>query len=168
MPPSRPRLPLLPAALAVGLLAAPLSAATPRDELLRYVPGDAGFCLVVQGLRDKLADVQASPMAKQWAKFLPALAGAAEWKHLTEAEAYLKKNLGAGWADLRDDLLGDAFAFAYRPGPADKPEQEQGLFLVRARDAKKLAGLVEKLNALQKQTGELKGLTQREHKGVKY
>ena len=147
MPMPTPR-PLL-AALTAVLIAAPLPAAAPRDELLRYVPADAGFCLVVQGLRDKLADVQASPMVKGWAKLAPALAATEEWKQLAEAEAYLKKHLGVGWSDLRDDLLGDAFALAYRPGPAGKPEQEQGLFLVRARDAKKLAGLIDKLNALQ-------------------
>lgn len=155
------------AALAVALTAAPLTA-SPRDELLRYVPPDVGFCLVVQGLRDRLAEVQGSPMGKHVAAMLPALAGADEWKQLADAEAYLKKHLGVGWADMRDDLLGDAFAFAYRPGPADKPEQEQGLFLVRARDAKKLAALVDRLNALQKQTGELKSLDEREHRGVKY
>jgi hypothetical protein len=40
--------------------------------------------------------------------------------------------------------------------------------MVRARNAKKLATLVDKLNALQKQTGELKEVTEREHKGAKY
>src|SRR5262245_58001044 len=137
MPPFQPRRRYLLASLALTLCAGPVSASAARDELLRFVPSDVGFCLVVQGLRDKLADVQASPFGKELAKLAPAVA-ADEWKQLTEAEAYLKKHLGVGWADLRDDLLGDAFAFAYRPGPADKPEQEQGMVLVRARDARKL------------------------------
>ncbi len=49
-----------------------------------------------------------------------------------------------------------------------KPEQEQGLFLLRARNARTLATLVQKLNELQKGTGELKELVEREHRGVKY
>src|SRR5207253_3256795 len=39
---------------------------------------------------------------------------------------------------------------------------------VRARTAAALAGLVERLNKAQKESGELRSLTEREHKGVKY
>lgn len=151
-------------------LSAPAVAASPRDELLRYVPADVGFCLVVQNLRDKLGDVAASPLAQHVGKGggIPLLAGSAEWKQLAEAEKYLKKHLGVGWADLRDDLLGDAFVFAFQPGAGGKTEQDEGMFLVRARDGKKLAALIERVNSLQKKTGELKELTDREHRGVTY
>jgi hypothetical protein len=151
-------------------LAAPVAAAEPRDELLRFVPDDVGFCLVVQDLRGRSADVLDSPFAQAFAKspLAARFAGAGEWKQLSDVEKYLKQHLGVGWKELRDDLLGDCFVFTYRPGPIDKPDQEQGAFLVRAREAKPLAEFVRKLNKLQKESGELKELSEREHKGVKY
>src|SRR4051794_9682375 len=120
--------------LVTSVVAAP-AAAAPRDEVLRFVPDDVGFCLVVQDLRGTSADVLSSPFAEAFARspLCAGLAGAAEWKQLGDVEKYLKDHLGVGWKELADDLLGDGFAFAYRPGPPDKPEQEQGAFLVRAR-----------------------------------
>jgi hypothetical protein len=158
------------AVLAALLLAGPLVAASPRDELLRYVPDDAGFCLVVQNLRGHAAEVLASPFARAWGKssLAAALERSPELKQLRQVEASLRKRLGVDGKTLRDDLLGEAFVFAYRLGPAGKPDEEQGLFLVRARDGAALAAFVEKLNALQKKTGELKDLVACEHKGVKY
>lgn len=150
-------------------LAAPAVAA-PRDELLRFVPDDVGFCLVVQDLRGQSAQVMDSPFGKAFAKspLASAIVGSKEWAQVQEVESYLKKHLNIGWAEIRDDLLGDAFVFAYRPGPPGKPEQEQGMFLVRAREAKTLADVVRKLNVLQKKTGELVEVDERVHKDVKY
>ncbi len=157
-------------AVLLVLLAGTTASAAGRDELLRFVPAEAGFCLVVQDLREHLREVEGSPLARQWARSVlgQALARAPEWKQLLLVEKHFKKHLGVGWTDLRDDLLGDAFVFAYRPGPPGKPEQEQGLFLLRARNGKALAGLLDKLNQLQKLTGEVKALEERQHKGVKY
>jgi hypothetical protein len=158
------------AVLTAVLCCAPLRGASPRDELLRYVPEDVGFCLVVQDLRASLARVADSPFARRVceASLVKSLLASDEWAKLRKVEGYLSRHLGVSFASLRDDLLGDAFLFAYRPGPPGKPEQEQGLFLLRARDEKVLADFVAKLNALQQGTGELKALDEREHEGVKY
>lgn len=150
------------------VLAAPAPATSPRDELLRLVPDDVGFCLVVQDLRGKAADLLASPFARDWAKLSPGLAAAEEWEQLATVEGYLKKHLGVTWADLRDEILGDAFVLAYRSAHGEKTDPDQGLFLVRARDAKKLQAMIDKLNALQRETGELRQLVEKEHRGVKY
>lgn len=153
----------------LALLVPGLASANPAsDELLRYVPEDVGFCLVVRDLRGRLDDLQASPFYQKWSKPILGSAAGVERKQLEEFEKYAEKHLGVTWKDLREDIFGDAFAFAYRPGPADKPGEEQGMFLTRARDAKKLARLVESLNKLQKATGELEELTDKEHRGVRY
>jgi hypothetical protein len=155
--------------LVAALFVVPVSAGT-RDELLRFVPEDVGFCLTVQDLRGRYAEVMASPFAQQVRKtgLVKRLLASEEWQQLEKVERYLAKNLGLGWPEIRDDVLGDAFVFAYRPGPARKPDQEEGLFLVRARDARVLARLVSKLNELQQETGELKGVDEREYAGWKY
>jgi hypothetical protein len=160
---------ILAAFLFVGLGGPPAPAAG-RDELLRFVPDEAAFCLVVQDLRTHLRDLTASPLGQQWTKTVlgQGLASSPEWKQLLAVEQHLKKHLGVGWPELRDDVLGDAFAFAYRPGPPNKPEQEQGLFLLRARNEKTLADLVRKLNEVQKANREVTALEERQYRGVRY
>jgi hypothetical protein len=171
MPPARLlSTPRILALLLLGTLTAPLCAASPRDELLRYVPEDVGFCLIVTDLRGHSAALADSPFAEQF-RASPAgqaLVNAPEWKQLAEVDQQLQKALGVGWIGLRDDILGDAFVFAYRPGPPDQPMKEEGLVLVRARDEKKLAELIERLNRLQKESGELERLEERQHAGFKY
>jgi hypothetical protein len=158
----------VPALLAA--LAGPLRAAGPPDELLRLVPDDIGFCVVLRDLRGHSAALLDSPFVGQL-RHSPvgaALLGSREAEKLARVGQHLEKHLGLGWARLRDDILGDAVVFAYRPGPPGKPEQEQGLILVRARNARALADLIDGLNRAQRQAGELKGLQERDYHGVRY
>src|SRR5205814_5860862 len=113
-------------------------AATPRDELLCLVPEDVGFCLVVQDLRGHITALRDSPFLEQLraSRFGVAFSGSPELAKLAGMEAVLKEHLQIDLANLRDDLLGDAVVFAYRPGPPGKPEQEQNLILIRGRDAR--------------------------------
>lgn len=153
------------------LLAGPVFAAPPpRDELLRLVPEDVGFCLLVQDLRGQAASLADSPLAEKFRDSLlgKMIANAPELAKLKAAEKIFKEHLGIDAAQLRDDILGDALVAAYRPGPPGKPEEEQGLFLLRARDAGLLAGLIERINAAQKKSGDLTELEERECQGAKY
>jgi hypothetical protein len=125
---------------------------------------------VIQNLRAHAGALLGSPFVKQWSRspLASALIATAEWKQVGRSEADLSKLLGVNWPTLRDELLGDAFVFAFRPGAAGKPEQDQGLFLLHARNAKMLANLVHRLNEAQKACKELKALVEIEHRGVKY
>src|SRR5262249_27747245 len=131
---------------------------------------DLGFCLVVTDLRGQSEKLQQTP----WLKALLAsplgkmLAESPELKHLDRIDAFLRLQLNASWRQLRDDLLGDAVVFAYRPGLPQQREREQGLALVRARDDALLARVIERINDDQKKSGELKSLEARVHKGVRY
>ncbi|MBY0526226.1 MAG: hypothetical protein K2R98_22730 [Gemmataceae bacterium] len=151
-------------------LAAQNQAATPRDEVLRLVPEDVGFCLLVNDLRSHSAALADSPFASQFQKSVVGqmLSQAPELNKLRDMEKQMKEHLGVGWPQLRDDILGDAVVFAYRPGPPGKPEEEQGLFLTRARNAAMLTTLIDRFNAAQKKSGDLLKLEEREHNGVKY
>ena len=132
--------------------------AAPRDELLRLVPDDVAFCLVVQDLRGHARDLAASPFAEAFRKspFGAALKDSGEFKKLAQLDAELRKQVGLDAAGIADRLLGDAFVLAYRPSPAGKADQDQGLFLLRAHDADTLADFVERLNRAQKESGDLK------------
>ncbi len=157
-------------AAALFLPAADLRAASPRDELLRFVPDDVGFCFVLQDLRVHAADLAESPFVEQLRRspLGAAIQGSKELGQLDQIDANLRKSFGVGFDRLRDDLLGDAVVFAYRPGPPDKPDQEQGLILVRARTAEVLATLVESINKAQKKDGSLTDVQECTFNGATY
>jgi len=148
-----------------------VAAATPREELLRLVPPDVAFCLVIGDLRDHTDRLLQSP----WFKALrqsplgEALAASPEVKRLEKFLSQdLPKNLQIDWPRLRDDILGDAIVFAYRPGPSARPEQENGLFLLWARDAELLARLIARLNSEQLRSREVMVVNAYAHQGKKY
>lgn len=157
-------------ALAAALSATSLRAAAPRDELFRLVPEDVGLCVLVQDLRSHVDALAGSPFAARVrASFLGAQIGSSpDLRKLGEVEKTLKLHLDIDWQQIRDEILGDAFVFGYRPGPPGHAEQEEGFFLVRARNAALLERLVKRFNEAQKAAGDLKELEERQHKGVKY
>jgi hypothetical protein len=154
-------------AVLAALVCAPLQAASvpsPRDELLRFVPDDVGFCVIVQNLRDNGKALRDSPFAQQFRK--SAVGVKAEQnpdiRRLLDMDEELKEKFGIGWEGLQNDILGDAVVFAYRPGR--NPDEGEELMLIRARQAKVLADLVDRVNKVQKP----KALTESNYKGVKY
>ena len=58
-------------------------------------------------------------------------------------------------------MFGDAVVLAYTPGPPDRPQDETGVLLLQARDPARLATSLDRLNALQTESGELKAVTER-------
>jgi hypothetical protein len=150
-------------ALLAGLVA-PSPAASPRDDLLALAPEDAGFCLIVNDLRGHTEKLRASNWVKSLAEspYAKELLQSPEARQLLAAKERLQKRLKISLDRLRDDILGDAVVFAYRLGPPDKPDQDQGLVLLWARDARLLTQVIEILNA------DLKEVQTRVHKNLKY
>jgi hypothetical protein len=152
-------------------LGSPLHAAAPRDDLLRLVPDDAGFCLLVENLRQHTAQVMHSPFA---AYFRASPLGAVlnpstpEMQKLAEVERFFREHLQIDLARVRDDIVGDAVAFVYRPGPPGRPEQEQGLILVWSRDPDLRAAYLKRFDEAQQQSGDLREVQSRSHDGVPY
>ncbi|HLN28976.1 MAG TPA: hypothetical protein VK395_14610 [Gemmataceae bacterium] len=146
------------------------SAGTPRNELLRLVPEDVGFCVLIEDLSGHGNALVNSPFLKL---FLASPAGAKvahgeEAQKLSLVDEFLQKKLHLNAMQLRDEILGDALVLAYRPGPVEQPEQEQGLFLIRARNSKLLADLIDRLNEIQKKSGDLQGLEECTYHDKKY
>lgn len=158
------------ACLALCVFAPPSAAQQPREELLRLVPKDFGLCVVVSDLRgyaerwDRsawLEKLKSSPLGK-------ALVESSEWRDLVRFQKELKKHLGLDWASLRDDILGDAVVFAFQPAPGNQAENDQGVLLLHARQPALLKALLERLDKLQQQNGELKQLQTKQHRGMSY
>src|SRR5262249_40265395 len=141
-----------------------------RDELLALVPPDVGFCVAVTDLRGHAEKLRRSPLVQKIREspLVRALRTSPEALQLAQVEAELQQRLGVSVTQLRDEVLGDAVVFAYRPGPPGQPDQEQGVVLLRARDPALLDRLIERVNQEQKRTEELHGLEKREHRGVTY
>ena len=111
--------------------------ATPKDEVIRLVPNDAGFVVVLQDFRGHAAKFRDSPFVKQFMQTPQgkALLDASVTVQLAEADRGLTEELGVNWTKLRHDLLGDAVVFVYRPGPVDKPDAEEGVAILYVRDS---------------------------------
>jgi Protein of unknown function (DUF3352) len=145
------------------------SAGTPTNDLLRLVPQDMGFSLVVQDLRGNAERFLGSPFVEHFVRspLGQSLRNAPEAQKLAQARSFLEGVLGVDWPRIRDEILGDAIVAAYRPGPPIGTE-EAGLFLVRARSADLLAQLIQRLNDVQKESGDLKDLVACKHQGTSY
>jgi hypothetical protein len=152
------------------LLVSAARAASPRDELLRLVPEDVGFCLVIEDIRGHGTALLASPFFKQFRSSPTAakIVDSPETKKLSEIDQFLARNLHITSIQLRDEIIGDELVLAYRPGPPGKPQDEEGLFLLHARNPKLLAELLDRINEIQKQSGDLEKIEERVHAGRKY
>jgi hypothetical protein len=150
--------------------AIPARADSPAGELLRFVPADAAFCFVARDLREHSRDLADSPFVQALRKTPAggAITRSDELAKLNKFQVELQEHLKIDWDTLRQDVFGEAVAFAYWPGPPGRPEQEAGLILIRAKVSKTLAELVDRVNQIQKESGELKEVQERSHKGIKY
>lgn len=147
----------------VGLLSG-TAAADPADVLLALIPPDTAVCVVVRDLRGTVHRLAGSPFAR-WLdenKLLDPFLPPAEREKMRQAQKALFDALGSTPRQLLDDVVGDAVVLAYRPGPAGKTDDESGVILLHARDPERLASVLDRLNAHQRQTGELKAVAERD------
>ena len=152
------------------LFAVRARAESARDELLRLVPDDVGFCLLLEDLRGHSTQLRDSPFFQQFEKSPIAglLKTDPDWRKFTAGREKLEALLGMDVQKLRDDILGDAVVFAVRPAPEGKPNDDRALILLRARDAQELAKVIARLNDLQRVGGEITAIEPRDHKGQQY
>src|SRR5215471_14763591 len=89
-------------------------AESPRDELLRLVPDNVGFCLLLEDLRGHSVQLRDSPFFQQFEKspIVGLLKNDADWRNFMAGREKLEALLGIDVQKLRDDILGDAVVFA--------------------------------------------------------
>ena len=169
--PGMSRVSIVPLAACILLLAISGARASAGPEtLLRLVPEDMAICLLIEDLRGHAVAFLESPFAKRFliSRLGKELLASPEIAKLREIDPFLQKSLQISLVQLRDDILGNALVLAYSPGPVDKPDRERGLLLLEARNAEQLAKLLERVIALQKESGEVKEVHERPHGGHKY
>ncbi len=136
--------------------------ANPTQDLLRSVPPECTLCLVAQDFKGHSQRLAESPFAARLKKsdLGKILMNAEALQKIFDFEKVLAGPLGITFEELRDCIFGDAVLYAYRPGTAAKPDEDAGILMLKARDPKALAKLVETLNEVQTKSGELKALTE--------
>jgi hypothetical protein len=161
--------PLIFATFAVALAAPPVSAGA-RDELLRVAPPDAALVLLAQNAREHVRNVSESPFGVWFptTSLGKKLSDSAGLKQLRDNADNILKELETDSQTLLDDVFGDAVAFAYSPPPPGRPDDEHAIILIRPRKLETLKKIVERLNDIQKQSGEIKSITKRKHGGAEY
>ncbi len=139
---------------------AAIFAATPEAQLLRVTPKDSTFCLVVRDLRGFAADVWNGPFAEAFRKsnLGKTIAKTPEFEKVEKFVQQVPTAMQVEWSQIRDRAFGDAIVLAYQNGPPGKPDEERGLVLTWVRDPKLAARLIDRLNAVQKESGELREL----------
>lgn len=156
--------------LAGFMLSAPVGAAPPAEPLLNHIPADAGFCVIVQNLREHSQNLSQSPFA-EWFESSP-LSGRiipeADRGKLRAFETILKTQFDLTFEQIRNEILGDAVVFAYRPGPPEQPADEWGLFLIRPRKPILVERFFDRLNELQLRSGEITGARSETYRNQKY
>lgn len=158
------------APIIVLLLVAMPASAGPRDELLRVAPPDAALVVVVQNARGHVRAVMDSPFV-EW--FPSTTAGkklliSIDLKQIRDVASTILPALGTTPQTLLDDVFGDAVAFAYSPAREGKGGDERAVILIRPGKPESLAKIIEKLNEIQRQGGELKAIVRREHADAEY
>lgn len=133
-------------------------AAQPRDELLRIVPEDTTFTLLIQNLAEKSKALDESPFMKELDK--TPLGKILLRTHDPETEkqiGQLLADFGLTPEQLVFDLFGDAVVLAFRDRDETKKDATEAMvFMLHARDPKLLAKVVERINAYEQKSGELK------------
>jgi hypothetical protein len=154
-----------------ALLPTASAAPGPRDELLRIAPADAAIVVVVQNARDQFGRLRESPFA-EWAPSTAIgqrILQSSEFRQLRDSAAMILHQLEIAPETLIDDVVGDAFAFAFSPPPpGGKPKEERAVILIRPRKMAALQGMLDRINELQTKSGELKSVTRKKHGGATY
>ncbi len=148
-------------ALLVALNASPVRGGEAVDALVRLLPGEPALCVVIEDLRghaEKVRDkhlVNAlfdSPLAQLLPQGL-------HRETLAEVERILQTHVQATLGEIVDDVLGDAVVLAYWPARDNEPERS--VILAKTRNPERAATMLNRLHAVQRQTGQVEKIETR-------
>lgn len=151
-------------------LCTPPTIAAPVDELLQRVPDEVSLCLAVRDFRGHARSIADSPFAEWFPTTTlgKKLIDPKELDKYREAAQAFGKQIDITPEELRDEILGEAVVLAYRGIEPGVNNVEYGVILVKPRKPELLSRVVERLNTLQKDSGEIKAIKEKSHQGVVY
>jgi hypothetical protein len=164
--------------LAIALLLA-IPAATRAEEpgrvsreLLKLVPPDSGIVLTVDDLRGQVHTLLSSRLAGEFQKlpFVKAWFDSEKYEQLQNARDQIEGVLQISLTEVRDQILGDGVVLAVHlptDGPID-PQRARGILVVKARDPALLRKLIDGINNIQKNNGEVSDLVDHKWRETSY
>lgn len=157
-------------AFAVLLIVAGNGRANPGDQLLKLAPPEPGFAVLVQNLGNELDKWQQSPLAKWfWQSELQhKLADDNDRENWQLFTALLEAQFGVTTQQLIEDVFGNAILFCYTPASRDGKHAESGLILIAPRKPETLTQLIDNLNRLQTESGEIQSVKQLNYRNMSY
>lgn len=140
----------------------------PTDALLKLLPADADAVLAADDLRGRWADVVGSSLAKD-VRALPAFGA---WLESPSARDFIRARdqilgfLQTSHGEVRDEIFGDAAVLAILP--PEGPSHSRGILALKARKPELLKRLVDQINIVQKQNGEIAAAVEAKRGDVPY
>ena len=128
--------------------------------------------LTVEDLRGQVRDLLASRLASDFLN-LPAVKSwfdSEKYEQLETARDQIEGMLQAKLTEIRDQVLGDAVVIALRlpPDRPFDPGKAQGILVLKAGNPALLKRLIDLINTIQKQNGELATVVERVRGDVSY
>lgn len=134
-------------------------------DLFRYAPEDAAVVVSCENLRERLPKALAESFVQKLLR-LPDVQSKLGRAHLKDLERKLEQECGVSWNVLRDEIFGDDVLIASDLGSAGP--RQANLIVLRARDPKSLARLLETTSASARKHGKIVAESERKHAGVSY
>jgi hypothetical protein len=133
--------------------------------LLKLIPPDAGVVLTVDDLRGQVRELLASRLAAEFQK-LPAVKAwfdSEKYEELERARDNIEGAFEVPLTGIRDQVLGDAVVLALRlpSDPPFDPSRARGILALKAGDPALLKRLIDKVNTIQQQNGEIAEVAER-------
>lgn len=135
---------------------------TVRERVLRSISPQAAIVFYVQNLRDHVQTFAQSPFAQAFARSAlgQRLGQSFPRQQLERIADLIMQELKTSPQEVLDEVLGDAWAFAYTPA-ADADHPEHSLLVIASRRPQVLQRIVQRIGELQLRSGEVADIAQR-------
>ncbi len=145
---------------------------SPARELQKLIPPDASVVLTVEDFRGQARELLASRLAAEFQE-LPAVKAwfdSEKYEQLETARDQIEGVLQAKVTEIRDQILGDAVVVALRlpPDSPFDPSHARGILALKAANPALLRRLIDLVNTIQKQNGELAAVVERKQREISY
>lgn len=138
--------------------------AASREKVLRCLPPQAALVLYVQDLHTRWQQLRSSPF---WRMFPQTelgreLQAALPLQQMQQTTELVFRELKTTPEELLEDVFGQVAAFAYTPAQEQPANPQSSLLVIAPRRPARLQALVQRLNELQIQSGEVSTVEQRQ------
>jgi hypothetical protein len=141
----------------------PVPLAVSREKVLRCVSPDAAVVLYAQDLHTRWHELSNSPFLRVFpdTELGREVQNAFPWRALLQNVEPIFRELKTTPQELLEDVFGQAVVFSYTPAQERPPRPPTSLLVLAPRRPARLQTLIQRINELQIQSGEVTAVEQR-------